>query len=104
MLKRISLLLAVALMAVMMMAATVSPAFAASSQQECEDAGGNFSRTQGRASCEFPEVITPGKNERQEKFQQTSQTTETGQGNLDNKEADTTTNTCGKPCPPGQFK
>ncbi len=85
-----------------MMVATAVPAFAASSEQQCTDQGGTFTRTNGTASCEFPPVIEDGKSQNP-KFQMSSQTTETGQGNLNNKENDTTTNTCSKPCPPGQF-
>ncbi len=101
MIRRISLLFVAALL---MMAVAV-PAFAASpSQEQCEAGGGTFDRQQGQVSCEQPEVITPGKNENQTKFQQTSQTTDTGQGNINNKEDSDTTTTCGTPCPPGQFK
>ncbi len=100
--KRISMLITAALMAVMMMVATAVPAFAASSEQRCTEQGGTFTKTNGTASCEFLPVIEDGKSQNP-KFQRSSQTTETGQGNLDNKEADTTTNTCSKPCPPGQF-
>ena len=101
--KRISLLMVAALMAAMMMVATAAPAFAASSEQTCTENGGEFTRTNGTASCKYDPVDVPAKNSGQEKFQKETQTTETGQGNLDNKDDDTTTPTCGKPCPPGQF-
>ena len=101
--KRIIMMLTVAAMMVTALTVTSAGAFAASSEQECEDSGGTFTRTQGTASCEYPPVITESKNDNP-KFQKSSQTTETGQGNLDNKEEDTPTNTCTKPCPPGQFK
>ena len=101
MIKRISLLLVAALL---IMAIAV-PVFAASpSQTQCEAEGGTFDRQQGQVSCVYPPVTTQGKNTNQPKFQQTSQTTDTGQGNISNKEDSQTTTTCGTPCPPGQFK
>jgi hypothetical protein len=67
------------------------------SRQECDAAGGTFSRDQGEVKCV---VVEEGKNT---KFKDTQ--TDTGRGNLSNKEMDT--NECsgtgsGK-CPPGQF-
>jgi|SRR4028119_337752 hypothetical protein len=103
--KRIIMMLTVAAMMVTALTVTSAGAFAASpSQERCEAGGGEFDRQQGQVICEQDPVVTPGKNEKQEKFNQTSQTTDTGQGNINNKEDSDTTTTCGTPCPPGQFK
>jgi hypothetical protein len=101
--KRIMMMVALAAFVVAALSVSAIPAFAASSEQTCTDNGGTFTRTNGTASCEQDSVDVPAKNSGQEKFQKDTQTTETGQGNLDNKDDDTTTPTCGKPCPPGQF-
>jgi hypothetical protein len=101
--KRIIMMLTVAAMMVTALTVTSAGAFAASpSQQACEDGGGEFDRQQGQAICVQPEVVEDGKSQNP-KFQKTSQDTDTGQGNLNNKEDTTTTETCSKPCPPGQF-
>ena len=103
--KRIMMMVALAAFMVAALSVSALSAFAISSEQQCEQAGGTFDRTQGRASCVYPPEPVEPKNERQaDKFQKSTQTTETGQGNLDNKEDDTTTTQCGHPCPPGQFK
>ncbi len=94
MIRRISLLITAALMAAMMMVATAVPAFAASpSEQQCTDQGGTFSRDGGQVSC-----VIPGKNENQPKFNMT----DTSNGTLNNRPQKT--ESCGDPCPPGQFK
>ena len=104
MIKRISLLLGTALLAAMMMVATAVPAFAASpSERNCDAQGGTFDRQRGQVSC-VTEDTQSGKNENQPKFQKTTTTTDTGQGNLSNKEDTSSSETCNKPCPPGQFK
>jgi hypothetical protein len=67
------------------------------SEQDCLDAGGTFERVQGQVSCV---IVEEGKNP---KF--TEETDTTGQGNIDNKQEQTTE--CGGTgsgkCPPGQF-
>ena len=104
MIKRISLLVTVALTAAMMMVATAAPAFAASpSERQCDAQDGTFDRQQGQVSCVTTDTQS-GKNENQPKFQKTTTTTDTGQGNINNKEDTSSSTTCGKPCPPGQFK
>ena len=103
--KRIIMMLTVAALMVAAMTVTAAGAFAASpSQTQCEAGGGTYTHDQGQAKCVYPEVTTQGKNTNQPKFQQTSQTTDTGQGNISNKPDSNTTTTCGTPCPPGQFK
>ena len=102
--KRIIMMLTVATMMVVALSITAPLAFAASPSQEACEPEGEFDRQQGQVICEQDPVVTPGKNEKQEKFNQTSQTTDTGQGNINNKEDSDTTTTCGTPCPPGQFK
>ena len=100
--KRIILMLTVAAMMVAALAITSTGAFAASSsQRDCEAGGGTYVKDGSTATCVYPEVTTSGKNP---KFEQTSQTTDTGQGNLGNKSDSNTTTTCSSPCPPGQFK
>ena len=99
MIKRISLLIAAALLvATMAMAGLAGPAFAA---PPCPS-GSDTDRAQstgepGQFQCQ---TTTSGKNEKQPKFQQ--QTTTTTQGSSGPNEQ--TSTTCGKPCPPGQFK
>ena len=51
MIKRIGLLIAVALMAVMMMAATAAPAFAQNAK-ECREGGGTFDAS--TKTCSYP--------------------------------------------------
>jgi hypothetical protein len=67
------------------------------SEAECDAQQGTFTREQGEAKCV---VVEEGKNT---KFTDTQ--TDTGRGNLSNKEMDT--NECGGTgsgkCPPGQF-
>ena len=100
MIKRISLLFVAAFMALSLVAV---PAFAASgSQRDCEAAGGTYTKNGSTPTCVFPEVTQDGKSQNP-KFQKSSQTTDTGQGNLSNKPDSNTTNTCSSPCPPGQF-
>ncbi len=94
MLKRITMFVATALLALSM----AVPAFAASpSQQQCEQSGGTFTRTGGQVECVRTEE---GKNP---KFTDTQTTT--GQGNISNKQQQSSE--CGGTgsgkCPPGQF-
>jgi uncharacterized protein (DUF2147 family) len=91
--KRISLLLAAALLVATMAAAGLAgPAFA----QDCV-------KERGTVTCT---TTTSGKNENQPKFQET--TTTTTQGNETNfspaPQGTGTETECGEPCPPGQFK
>jgi hypothetical protein len=91
--KRIVMMLSLAALLVAALTVTSAGAFAASpSEQQCTDSGGTFSRDGGQVSC-----TTPGKNENQPKFNQT----DTSNGTLNNKPQKT--ESCGKPCPPGQF-
>ena len=102
--KRIIMMLTVAALMVTALTVTSAGAFAASpSQEQCEAQGGTFERNQGQVSCVTTDTQS-GKNENQPKFQKTTITTDTGRGNLSNKEDSNTTTTCAKPCPPGQFK
>jgi hypothetical protein len=102
--KRIIMLLTVAALMVTALTVTSAGAFAASpSERECDAQGGTFDRQQGQVSCVTTETES-GKNENQPKFQKTTTTTDTGQGNINNKEDTDSVETCGKPCPPGQFK
>jgi len=95
MIKRMIMLVAVALLVV----ALAAPAFAVSpSQRECEAQGGTFMRTGGgQVECV---KVEEGKNPR---FTETETTT--GQGNIGNKQQRDTE--CGGTgsgkCPPGQF-
>ena len=96
--KRIIMMLTVAALMVAALTITSAGAFAVSpSQQECEDAGGTFTRTQGEVMCV---IVDEGKNPR---FTETE--TSTGQGNAGNKPTQNTE--CGGTgsgkCPPGQF-
>jgi hypothetical protein len=84
--KRIGLLMVAALMAVMMMAATAVPAFAANAPAGCD-------KVRGTIICE-----ESGKNENQPKFQQTT----TKKGSVNSSHDPVVT--CSTPCPPGQFK
>jgi hypothetical protein len=84
--------------AALLMLAMAVPAFAVSpSQEECEAAGGTFTRTQGEVECI---LVEEGKNP---KFTETETTT--GQGNIANKTEEEVV--CGGTgsgkCPPGQF-
>ena len=94
--RRISLLMAaLAVMAVMAFASSASAA--SPSQTQCEAAGGTFTRSGGQVQCV---VVEEGKNP---KFTEETQTT--GQGNIQNKQQQSTE--CGGTgsgkCPPGQF-
>jgi hypothetical protein len=61
-----------------------SPAFAASvSQRECEANGGTYVKNGADATCVYPET-KPGYNPPGTQGSE-SQTTSTGQGNIDNK-------------------
>ena len=80
MIKRIGLLMVVALMAAMMMVATAAPAFAASPQQRCEAAGGEFSTEPGVKQCTFTSTESAGNNDRGREF--TSETTVEQQGSF----------------------
>jgi hypothetical protein len=94
--KRISLLIAAAFMALTLAAPA---AFAASpSQEQCEASGGEFDRVNGKVICVKTEE---GKNP---KF--TEETTTTGQGNSGNKPTSDSDceGTGSDKCPPGQFK
>jgi hypothetical protein len=68
------------------------------SEQQCIDLGGSFERVRGEVSCV---IVEEGKNP---KF--TEETDTTGQGNIGNKQEQTTE--CGGTgsgkCPPGQFE
>ncbi len=102
MIKRISLLVSVALMTAMIMVATAAPGFAQSpSQRECEAQGGTFTRTGGEVQC----VIVTEEEGKNPKFTEETTTTTTGQGNISNKqEQDTECGGTGSgKCPPGQF-
>ena len=96
--KRIILMLTVAAFMAAALTVTAAAAFAAApvAPEGCH-------KEQGQWVCT---TTTPGKNAKQPKFQQT--TTTTTQGNLSNfspePQGTGTTETCGKPCPPGQFK
>ncbi len=93
--KRIISMLAVV---ALLVALSAVPAFAVSpSQQECEAAGGTFTRTQGEVQCV---IVEEGKNP---KFTET--TTTTGQGNAGNKPTsdEECAGTGSGKCPPGQF-
>jgi hypothetical protein len=96
--KRIILMLTVAAFMVAALTVTAAGAFAAAPTLPagCE-------KVKGQIVCT---TTTSGKNEKQPKFQET--TTTTTQGNLTNfspePQGTGTTETCGKPCPPGQFK
>ena len=80
------------------LAIPAGPAFAVSpSQEECEAAGGTFTKDQGQVSCV---IVEEGKNP---KFTDTETTT--GQGNIGNKqEQEQACEPTGSgKCPPGQF-
>jgi hypothetical protein len=72
-----------------MLLAFASVAFAASpSQQECEDAGGTFDRTQGEVTCTYPPVEDPvGNSENSGGKSQSTTTTEeeSSNGTLNNR-------------------
>jgi len=93
MLQRIGLLLTAALLVATMAVAVAIPAFA---ETVCTKERGTWTCTE----------TTPGKNEKQEKFQETTITTT--QGNQENfspePQGTGTVEECGQPCPPGQFK
>ena len=104
--KRITLLVA-ALMLTLTMAFGSLAAFAAPpSQEQCEAQGGTFTKQQGQVSC----VIVTEQEGKNPKFTQETETTTTGQGNISNKQEQTTTDECQQDgatrdnCPPGQFK
>ena len=103
--KRIILMLTVAAFMVAALTVTAAVAFAASgSQRECEGDGGTYTKDGPNSICEYPPVVVQGKNENQPKFQQTTEQTDTGHGNLNNRRESDTETTCNKPCPPGQFR
>jgi hypothetical protein len=84
--RRIQLLLAAATLTVVMAFGSALPALAANAPEGCE-------KVRGTIVCQ-----ESGKNENQEKFQQT--TTKKGSVNSSHEEE----TSCGTPCPPGQFK
>jgi hypothetical protein len=94
--KRIGLLIVVAIVATALLVPS-TVVFAA------QDLPSNCTKERGQVVCT---TTTSGKNEKQPKFQQT--TTTTTQGNTSNfspePQGTGTTETCGQPCPPGQFK
>ncbi len=95
--KRITVLVA-ALMLTLTMAFGSLAAFAVSpSQEQCEAQGGTFTRSGGQVSCV---IVEEGKNP---KF--TEEETTTGQGNISNKQQQSTEceGTGSGKCPPGQF-
>jgi hypothetical protein len=75
---------------------TTGVSSAASSAQKCDAAGGTFDRSTGTAICVLPTIVDPvGQSEASGGKSQSRDTTptETGQGNLDNKDADTASTT-----------
>lgn len=85
---------------------TLAPtaAWAASpSQEACEEAGGTFTRDGGQVRC-VTTTTEPGKNPR---FEETTTTETTGQGNTQNKTERKQDSDCegtgSDKCPPGQF-
>jgi hypothetical protein len=83
--KRISLLIAALMLALTMSFGSVA-AFAANAPEGCD-------KVRGTIVCQ-----ESGKNENQEKFQQTT----TKKGSLQSSHEEETQ--CGTPCPPGQFR
>jgi hypothetical protein len=93
-----AILLAAAITATLAVMLFSGSALAASpSQEQCEAQGGTFQRTNGQVECV---IVDEGKNAR---F--TDTTTTTGQGNVSNKQQQSSA--CGgtgsEKCPPGQF-
>lgn len=84
--RRIKLLLAAATLTVVMAFGSALPALAANAPEGCQ-------KVRGTIVCQ-----ESGKNQKQEKFQQT--TTKKGSVNSSHEEE----TTCNTPCPPGQFK
>jgi hypothetical protein len=84
--RRIKLLLAAAMLTVVMALGSALPALAANAPSGCE-------KVRGTIVCQ-----ESGKNENQEKFQQTT----TKKGSLQSSHEEETQ--CGTPCPPGKFK
>jgi hypothetical protein len=103
--KRIIMMLTVATMMVVALSITAPLAFAASpSQQDCEDGGGTFMRTNGEVSCKTTTTTTGDPNP---KFSSTETTETTGQGNDSNKPTKEESSKCngsnpGSSCPSGQ--
>lgn len=96
-----------AVAALVVVALAAPTVFAASpSQRACEDAGGTFTKSGGQVSC----VIVTEEEGKNPKFTEETETTTTGQGNISNKQQQTTTEECQQDgqtrgnCPPGQFK
>lgn len=93
-----AILVSVASFAVAPVAWAVSP-----SQEECEAQGGTFSRDGGQVKC----IIVDEEEGKNPKFTDTTTTTTTGQGNISNKQQQSSTEVCGGTgsgkCPPGQF-
>ncbi len=91
--RRITMLIMAAMLALTMSLGGAGAAFA---ETVC-------TKERGTVTCT---ETTPGKNERQEKFQETTTTTTKGnETNFSPEPQGTGTATeCGNPCPPGQFK
>ena len=96
MIKRISLLLVVALVAAMMVVATSAPAFAASLKQTCEASGGDWQKTgSGEFTCVKAE--NPGTDNPQAATPKADTTTQTGNGGGGGEARNTTSsNGCGQ--------
>jgi hypothetical protein len=64
---------------------------ASSSATECSLAGGTYTKDGPNSICVFPEVKVSSPNANPDNNAQTTQTTDTGHGNLDNKTQSTCT-------------
>jgi hypothetical protein len=99
--KRMMMMLALAALTVVALSASAFPSFAASPQQQCEAAGGEFSRSPGEKHCTFEEE---GKNPKFSKEREVSQ-----KGSFSSSHEPVVTEECNRPgnapqCPPGQFR
>jgi hypothetical protein len=104
MMRKLTMLLAVMLMALSMLAVPASAD--GHNQRSCEAAGGTWTSTRGEKLC----VTTTEEEGKNTKFECTTTEEEGGQGNLKNKPTydDSEESTSPQPgsgkCPPGQFK
>ena len=87
----------VAMLTLFVFGSTSAPA-ASGSARECEAAGGTYTKDGPNSICVFPEESVASPNANPNNNAQTTQTTTTGQGNINNKPQDTCSG------PPGQCK
>jgi hypothetical protein len=96
--KRLGAILAVSAVAVGLTVPAGTASAASGSQRECDQLGGTYTKSGSDATCVLPEEKVSSPNANPDNNAQTTQETDTGQGNLGNK----TETACSGP--PGQCR